>query len=247
MIYIENKKKSMNTLQKNYPDAIIIDVTSKGEEPWVKVSPFYPHGEIPIPFSPGYFAVSVEGIWQGLKVFEMDGIDISKFNINNMVGIKRTVRKYGKPLGHRSGVNGTELFDYLTARYKIYLPAYAWMLDNKAQETIQLLRKEAENHDLVLLDFDTNGDLDNIKKPLSHAALVKRYLEKKYPELATIKFEPKVPILDVKKAITKKKVEKKNTKSKSKNVDNSAKVSKPKKVAKKKVADNPSQLSLPLN
>ena len=39
-----------------------------------------------------------------------------------------------------------------------------------------------------MLDFDTNGDIDNPAKPLSHAALVKRYIEKKYPELATLTF-----------------------------------------------------------
>ena len=189
MIYIESKKKSSKTLQKQYPNATIIDVTSKGADPWIKVSPFYPHGGIPIPFSEGHYAVSVEGIWQGLKVFEREDVDTSKFQINNMKGIKRTVRKFGKPLGHRKGINGSELLDYLTARYQIYLKAYAWVLDNKAQETIQKLKVVAEKNDLVMLDFDTNGDLDNPRKPLSHAALVKRYLERKYPELATLTFE----------------------------------------------------------
>lgn len=196
----------MKTLLKMYPNAKILDVTSKGDEPWVKVSPFYPHGGIPIPYSPNYFAVSVEGIWQGLKVFELEDIDKSKFEVKNMKGIKRTVRKFGKPLGHRKGVNGTELLDYLTARKEIYLRAYGWLLDNKAQDTIQLLKAEAEKQDLVLLDFDTNGDIENTRRPLSHAALVKRYLEKKYPELATLTFAPPLTITDTKpkKARTKK-------------------------------------------
>ena len=51
------------------PDAAIIDVTSRGIEPWVRFSPFYPHGGIPIPNSPSVSAQSVEGLWQGLKVF----------------------------------------------------------------------------------------------------------------------------------------------------------------------------------
>jgi len=198
MIYIESKKKSMKTLLKSYPNAKILDVTSKGDEPWVKVSPFYPHGGIPIPHSPNYFAVSVEGIWQGLKVFELEDIDKSKFEVKNMKGIKRTVRKFGKPLGHRKGVNGTELLDYLTARKEIYLRAYGWLLDNKAHDTIQLLKAEAEKQDVVLLDFDTNGDIENTRRPLSHAALVKRYLEKKYPELATLSFAPPPTIIEVK-------------------------------------------------
>lgn len=33
--------------------ATILDLTSRGEHPWVMFSPFWPHGEIPVPFSPG--------------------------------------------------------------------------------------------------------------------------------------------------------------------------------------------------
>lgn len=213
MIYIESKKKSLKTLERMYPSALIIDVTSKGKEPWIKVSPFYPHGNIPIPYSPNYFSVSVEGIWQGLKVFEMADIDRSKFEIKDMKGIKRTVRKFGKPLGHRKGVEGTELLDYLSARREIYLRAYGWLLDNKAQDTIQLLKNEAEKQDLVLLDFDTNGDIENIKKPISHAALVKRYLEKKYPQLATLHFASPPTEHKPKKTKAQKKTSSKTSKS----------------------------------
>jgi hypothetical protein len=189
MIYVESKKKSMKTLLQKYPNATILDITSKGKEPWVRISPFYPHGGIPIPPYPSNdFSMSVEGIWQGLKVFELEDIDTSKFEVQNMKGLKRTVRKFGKPLGHRKGVHGTELLDYLTARKEIYLRAYGWLLDNKANDVIQLLKAEAEKNDLVLLDFDTNGEIENTEKPLSHAALVKRYLEKKYPELANLNF-----------------------------------------------------------
>ncbi|MBS1685726.1 MAG: hypothetical protein JSS76_13270 [Bacteroidetes bacterium] len=198
MIYIESKKKSLKTLQKMYPDARILDLTSKGDEPWVKVSPFYPHGGIPVPYSDNYYSASVEGVWQGLKVFESADIDTSKFDVRDMKGIKRTVRKFGKPLGHRKGVRGGELLDYITARKEIYLRTYGWVLDNKANHTIQLLKEEALKNDLVFLDFDTNGDVNNTKRPLSHAALVKRYLEKKYPELATLSFvsKPEVVILE---------------------------------------------------
>lgn len=212
MIYVENKRKSVKTLEKIYPGALIIDVTSKGAEPWIKVSPFYPHGGIPIPFSINSFATSVEGIWQGLKVFENEGIDFSKFQINNMKGIKRTVRKFGKPLGHSKGIESKELLDYITARKEIYLRSYGWVLDNKANETIQLLKNEAEKRDIVLLDYDTNGDIENIQKPLSHAALVKKYIEKKYPELATLKFSSSFML---------EKSLKKSKNSKTKIVDNS--------------------------
>ena len=60
-IVIESRRKKRATIEKVWPGALILDVTSKGEEPWVRFSPFYPHGGIPIPNSPGTFAQSVEG------------------------------------------------------------------------------------------------------------------------------------------------------------------------------------------
>ncbi|MBT2558124.1 hypothetical protein J7E24_10035 [Hymenobacter sp. ISL-91] len=188
MIHVESKRKSLVTIQKLYPGAFIVDVTSKGDEPWVMVSPFYPHGGIPVPFSEGVFAVSVEGVWQGLKVFEDEDVDFSKFENDTMKNLKRTVRKFGKPLGHRRGVNGIELLDYGTARRSIYLKTYGWMLENKAAHVIANLVAQAEQTEVVLLDYDTNGDIDNLKTPLSHAALVKRFIEKKHPHIQTITF-----------------------------------------------------------
>jgi hypothetical protein len=188
MIFIENKKRKKKALDHLYPNAEIIDVTSKGKEPYVRLSPFYPHGGIPVPFTENIFSNSVEGIWQGLKVFEKEDIDLSKFEIQNMKGLKRTVRKFGKPLGHRKGINGIELLDYLTARFQIYLKSYAWVLQNKTMDVIELLKTKAETNDLVFLDYGTNGELENIKKPLSHAALVKKFIEKKYPEIGNQRF-----------------------------------------------------------
>jgi hypothetical protein len=181
MIYIDSKKKSEQTLQKLYPNAKIVDVTSKATTALVKLSPFYPHGGIPVPFSENITAKSVEGIWQGLKVFEDSNIDISMFENDTMKNIKRTVRRFGKPLGHRKGVKGVELLDYIQARIEIYLPSYLWILENKVQYIIEKLRTASENEDIVLLDYETNCDVLNPNKPLSHAYLIKAYTEGNYP------------------------------------------------------------------
>lgn len=189
MIFIENKKKKLENILKVYQTSEIVDVTSKGYEPFIKFSPFYPHGNIPIPFSENQYAMSVEGIWQGLKVFESSDIDTSKFLITDMKNIKRTVRTNGRVLGHRKGLFSKELLDYKTARREIYLRTYAWVLDNLLQNLINKLNEIAFRKDLVLLDYETNIDIDNISKPLSHAGLIKRYLEKKYPELINLNFD----------------------------------------------------------
>lgn len=176
LIVIQSKRKKRITIERAFPNARIIDLTSKGQMPWVKFSPFYPHGGIPVPFSPNVTAQSVEGIWQGLKVFENVGIDLEKLSVTSMKGLKRTVRRYGRVLGHQKGINGTELLDYLTARIQIYLPAYKWVLENKLSDEISQLKQIMGKNRLVLLDYETNEDLENLAKPLSHAGLVKRYL-----------------------------------------------------------------------
>ena len=51
MIIIESKRKRPATILKKYPDAILADVTSGAKDGLVKLSPFYPHGGIPVPFS----------------------------------------------------------------------------------------------------------------------------------------------------------------------------------------------------
>ena len=47
MIIIESKRKKPETILKQYPDAILADVTSSAKDGLVKMSPFYPHGGIP--------------------------------------------------------------------------------------------------------------------------------------------------------------------------------------------------------
>ena len=181
MIVIESKRRKRENILKKYPDAVIADVTSQATDGLVKLSPFYPHGGIPVPFSEGYTAMCVEGIWQGLKVFESADVDIDMFANDTMKNIKRTVRRFGKPLGHRKGVKGIELLGYIEARKQIYLPAYKWVLENKVANIIERLREACKTKTIVLLDYTTNCDIDNPKTPLSHAFLVKAYAEGLYP------------------------------------------------------------------
>ena len=181
MIVIESKRRKRENILKKYPDAIIADVTSQATDGLVRLSPFYPHGGIPVPFSDGYTAMCVEAIWQGLKVFESADVDVDMFANDTMKNIKRTVRRFGKPLGHRKGVNGTELLGYIEARKQIYLPAYKWVLENKVTNIIERLKEASKTITIVLLDYTTNCDIDDPTKPLSHAFLVKAYTEELYP------------------------------------------------------------------
>lgn len=182
MIVVKSKRCSEAKLLKEFPGAAICDVTSHATDDLIRLSPFYPHGGIPVPFSPGWKAMSVESIWQGLKVFESVGVDTALFRNNTMKDIKRTERKYGKTKGHRKGVNGNELLEYIQARKLIYVPAYKWMLENKAMAQVEKLRALAKTKTVILLDYDTNPNVEDWHSPLSHASLIKAYLDGNYPE-----------------------------------------------------------------
>jgi hypothetical protein len=127
------------------------------------------------------FAQSVEGLWQGLKVFEKEDIDPSRWQITDLRGIKWAGRSRGKVLGHRFGVGSNVLLGYRDARCQIYLPAYRWVLENRLAAEVKRLRDELSARPVVLLDYETNADLEELSRPLSHAALIVRYLEGKWP------------------------------------------------------------------
>lgn len=175
MVIIKNKRCSRENILKEYPNAEIFDVTSKGEHK--TLSPFYPHGGIPVPFSGSVTSQSVEGIWQGLKVFEREGIDFSCFDNKTMKNLKRTIRTHGRCLGHQKGIGSKQLLGYIEARKQIYVPSYIWMLENKCQKEINYFKQLLNvGKTIVFLDYDTNEDIEDASKPLSHASLIKKTL-----------------------------------------------------------------------
>lgn len=184
MIYVVNKKRKLEKVKEEFPNAIILDITSKSNMYAQILSPFYPHMNIPIPFTEGLTATCVEAVWQGLKVFEGTDVDFATFKNDTMRDLKRTVRKFGLPKGHRKGAYGTELLGYFEARMLIYLPTYKWVLDNvpEVHHVVERIKEQSEVQDIVLLDYNTNIDFRDASKPLSHAGLVKLYIEGNYPE-----------------------------------------------------------------
>lgn len=186
MIFVENKKCKPQTLKKRHPNALVVDVTSTSPDSSVRVlSPFFPHFNVRIPFtSPEEMtATCVEAVWQGLKVFQSEDIDLGTLRNASMQNIKRTARRFGQPLGHRKGIHGTELLNYYDARMLIYLPTYKWVLDNipTAHNAVMRLKEMSLTKDIVLLDYNTNTEFRDISKPISHAGLIKLYIEGVYP------------------------------------------------------------------
>ena len=188
-IYIDSKRRKTENILKKHPHAVIIDVTSNGKDEYRKLSPFYPIGEIPVPGMEDKKALCVEGIWQGLKVFEHYDWDDHYFRISTK-NIKRTVRRFGRVKGHFFQGN---LLGYVEARKKIYLPAYKFVLEGKMKYLVDQLREIAKDKTLVLLDYITNESLLNPAKPLSHAAVIKAAILEDYSILEKKEIVAKEP------------------------------------------------------
>jgi hypothetical protein len=84
-------------------------------------------------------------------------------------------------LGHRAGINGVRLLDYREARFAIYLPAYRWVLDHRLGDEVAKLQELSASGRVVLLDYETNGNVNDLTRPLSHASLVVAYISDKWP------------------------------------------------------------------
>jgi hypothetical protein len=180
-ISIVNKRHKKRITELAGLGSIIVDVTSSSDNlMFRKFSPFYPHGNIPVPSSGKIKIVSasVEGVWQGLKVFEKEGIDITKFNITTMKNLKRVVgTKRGSVFGHVIYGAEQNILGYVNARKAIYIPTYYFILNHYLNEEIgYLLSLLGKGHKLVLLDYDVNEDVENTSRPLSHASLIKTYI-----------------------------------------------------------------------
>ena len=67
---------------------------------------------------------------------------------------------------------------------QIYLPTYKWVLDNVpvVHDIVSRIAERAQKNDIVFLDYNTNTEFRDVTSPLSHAGLVKLYIEGKYPQ-----------------------------------------------------------------
>lgn len=146
--------------QYQWKHSIVVDLTTINRyNPFAKLSPYYPHGDIPILNSPYLLSNSVNEVWQILCVN------------------KETSGEY-KDVLFRKGIGINEYYTYEEARSEILLPTYRWMLENKAFDTICQLREYNEKGGtIVFIDKTSNTDIADVSQPLSFAFLLKAYIE----------------------------------------------------------------------
>lgn len=188
-IFIESYTVPFKELREKYNNIPIINATYAGQDPsFVFLSPMYPHGDIPVPFTnPQLTAASVEAIWQGLKVFEYEGAQLDEVSLNKYgcKNIKRRSNLYrGRILGHQHGTDtAAPLFNLMEARAYIYAPTYLWQLDHKCQKCLSKLRDMLEQTDIVLLEAGRPAEIADPKVPIRHTELIRAYLYDEYPDI----------------------------------------------------------------
>lgn len=169
------------------PKRYVLDVSRYGKDGWNALSPMFDHGEgeekrpvIPVPGMPDRKSRTVEGIWQGLKVFAGPGVDqalVSGTELDMLESGKPRKRK-GVPLGHL--YEGELLKGVVEARKRIYLPAYDWMVrycPRAHAKYLELLELARAGNMVYVFDRDANGDL-NANKPLAHASILAELVRK---------------------------------------------------------------------
>ncbi|MEM2916495.1 MAG: hypothetical protein QXT19_04020 [Candidatus Woesearchaeota archaeon] len=145
-----------------------IDVSSRGSRTYRALSPFSYSKEyqIPVPGAEDQRAHSVEGIWQGLKI--INGMTDSSLFVN------KPHKRRGEIQGHLFGKN---ILDYPAARKRIYVPAYVYHAVNNGLGSVKDdLERRLRNGPVVMYDFNSNGNIDDLSKPFSHAALLVQLL-----------------------------------------------------------------------
>ncbi|MEM4266294.1 MAG: hypothetical protein QXX65_04435 [Candidatus Woesearchaeota archaeon] len=145
-----------------------IDVSSHGNSLYRIFSPFSYDEKycIPVPGEESLRAHSVEGIWQGLKIIN-GRTDPSLF-------FGRPRKRQGETQGH---FFGKDILDYRTARKQIYVPAYVYHAVNNGLGTVKDdLEKRLQEGPVVMYDVGSNGNIDDLSRPFSHAALLVQLL-----------------------------------------------------------------------
>ena len=150
--------------QYQWKNSIVVDLTTINRyNPFAKLSPYYPHSDIPILNSHYLRLNSVNEVWQILCVN------------------KETSGEY-KDVLFRKGIGINEYYTYEEARSEILLPTYRWMLENKTFDIMCQLREYNEKGGtIVFIDKTTNTDIADVSQPLSFAFLLKAYIECTFP------------------------------------------------------------------
>lgn len=185
-IFIANRNRRPAGLLQEFGRIPKFDVTALTHDPrLLPLSPFYPHGRIPVAFTDRKLTgVSLEAIWNGLKVFEHEGADFTKFECESRMVVRRPGKQgRGRLLGFQQGSFAERpLLTELEARGYIYAPTFWHILAYRCTATVDFLRTQIERVDIVLLDHSSEHNRRDLEFPLMTSVLLRDYLLGRYPK-----------------------------------------------------------------
>ena len=160
--YVENAKEA----KLRWPGAAVLDVTMGGG--MEKLDPSFPLGKVVIPGIRKKMALSIGGMWEGLKIFKKkEEIDESFFVSEKKLGKIRRCKSYGELVGIKVG---DEVMEIEKAIEEVFIKRYKETVKERFTTIIEGLKKECENRVIVLLDYEEN------KYPVSHAEILKELI-----------------------------------------------------------------------
>jgi hypothetical protein len=120
-----------------------------------------------------------------LKIFDgSDEIDTTKLMCVNPKNITRKPKRGDRNvIGWRKGLKGYTLLNDFEARWYLFINPYKSLLEERLWKEVRDLKRliQGKNVKVILLDHQTNCDINDLSRPLSHAYLLKCFLEDKYP------------------------------------------------------------------
>ena len=152
-------------VRKNFPKALVLDVTIDGGMKWL--DPAFPMGGVMIPGMKKK-GLSVMGVWEGLKIFKKkEEIDEKWMNDEKKLGKVRGCKVWGK-------LEGIKIEDNLIGEEegkKIFKEIYEDLIRERFGKVLEGIRKEAEKRTVILLDYKEEKE-----RPFNHVEILKEIL-----------------------------------------------------------------------
>eukprot|EP00026_Physarum_polycephalum_P006475 Phypoly_transcript_06518.p1 GENE.Phypoly_transcript_06518~~Phypoly_transcript_06518.p1 ORF type:complete len:309 (+),score=60.31 Phypoly_transcript_06518:763-1689(+) len=139
----------------------------------------FPHMHVPIPFMPeNRVGSTVEGIWQGLQVYENEDTDGDYMIATKPRDLVRKAK--GEFKGWRKGLRGTGLLSLVDARKQILIPTYKHVLEKNLKKEVQQIQEKREREGKVIVVVGEGGevgwDVEDEKVPFGAAGILKLHL-----------------------------------------------------------------------
>lgn len=170
MITIASKRRKAENILNEYPGAILADVTSKATDGLVKLSPFYPHGDIPVPFSEGRTATCVAFCYNKADdTLQHSFTELADFNKPPyLINCKDPLKEEGCRTGIFDTYKGCIIMVASdTLAHYILMMYEACHQDAYGQELETALNAHSKNSNFIKSALATKADFyDDVLKPL---------------------------------------------------------------------------------